>query len=77
MNNPEPRTQQKVEKTREEELLERITVNPKRMTGKPTIRGMRISVGEIASWIALVPVEQTLEELEELDVDDRLVLCGS
>lgn len=30
--------------TREAELLSRITVNPKVMTGKPTIRGTRFTV---------------------------------
>jgi len=36
----------------DERLLERITVNPDVMVGKPTIRGMRITVEQIIHALA-------------------------
>jgi len=35
-----------------EKLLTRITINPKIMVGKPTIRGMRITVEKILRGLA-------------------------
>ena len=35
-----------------ENLLSRITINPKVMVGKPTIRGMRITVEQILRALA-------------------------
>jgi uncharacterized protein (DUF433 family) len=37
---------------REEQLLTRITSNPKVLAGKPTIRGLRISVEQIVRAVA-------------------------
>ena len=37
---------------REEQLLTRITSNPKVLAGKPTIRGVRISVEQIVRAVA-------------------------
>jgi len=36
----------------EERLLERITLNPRVMTGKPVIRGMRLTVEYILNLLA-------------------------
>lgn len=40
------------EPMQEERLLERITLNPKIMTGKPVIRGTRLTVEYILSLLA-------------------------
>ena len=54
-----------------EELLSRITVNPKVMIGKPTIRGMRITVEQILRALAGgVSEKELLEEYPELEKDD-------
>lgn len=54
-----------------EELLSRITVNPKVMLGKPTIRGMRITVEQILRALAGgVSEEELLQEYPELEKDD-------
>jgi hypothetical protein len=42
--------------------LERITLNPKNMGGKPCIRGMRITVGRIVGLVASgAPFEEILQ----------------
>jgi len=54
-----------------EELLKRITVNPKVMLGKPTIRGLRITVEQILQALASGLSEQELlEEYPELEKED-------
>lgn len=54
-----------------EELLERITVDPKILVGKPTIRGMRISVEQILTALAAgVPAADLLEDYPELEAAD-------
>ncbi len=54
-----------------EELLSRITVNPKVMTGKPTIRGMRITVEQILLALAGGAKEQELaDDYPELEKED-------
>jgi len=45
-----------------EDLLSRITINPRIMVGKPTIRGMRITVEQI-----LRALSSGLSEMELLD----------
>jgi len=59
-----------------EQLLGRITVNPKVLVGKPTIRGMRISVEQILDALASgVPEQELLEDYPMLEPDDiRAVL---
>ena len=59
-----------------EELLNRITVNPEILVGKPTIRGMRISVEQILDALAAgVPEQELLEDYPVLETDDiRAVL---
>ncbi len=52
-------------------LLERITVNPAVLVGKPTIRGLRISVDQIIKALAAgLTEEEILEDYPELEKDD-------
>lgn len=54
-----------------EDLLNRITVNPEVMVGKPTIRGLRITVEQILKALAGgVTVEELLEDYPELERED-------
>ena len=49
----------------------RITVNPKVLGGKPTIRGLRISVEQIIEALAHeVPVEDLLKDYPDLERAD-------
>jgi uncharacterized protein (DUF433 family) len=59
-----------------EELLNRITVNPEILVGKPTIRGMRISVEQILDALAAgISEQELLEDYPALESDDiRAVL---
>jgi len=53
------------------ELRQRITVDPKILGGKPTIRGLRISVEQILKALAAgVPQEDLLEDYPELEPED-------
>ncbi|MGH9947038.1 MAG: DUF433 domain-containing protein [Pyrinomonadaceae bacterium] len=55
----------------DELLLERITVNPNVMTGKPVIRGTRLSVEFILGLLAHgSTMEEILEEYKGLTPDD-------
>jgi uncharacterized protein (DUF433 family) len=52
-------------------ILERITVNPKIMVGKPTIRGLRISVEQILTALSNgVTTKELLEDYPELESED-------
>ncbi len=54
-----------------EELLERITVNPEIMVGKPIIRGMRITVEQILEALAAgVSEKDLLDDYPVLEPDD-------
>ncbi|MCI5121981.1 MAG: DUF433 domain-containing protein [Candidatus Electrothrix sp. AUS4] len=54
-----------------ETLLARITLNPGIMTGKPTIRGMRITVEQILRALSGGVTEQDLlDEYPELEKED-------
>lgn len=59
------------------DLLTRITVDPKVMVGKPTIRGLRITVEQILRAMAAgISQEELLREYPELEKDDfRAVLA--
>jgi uncharacterized protein (DUF433 family) len=59
-----------------EGLLNRITVDPGILVGKPTVRGMRISVEQILDALAAgVPEQDLLEDYPMLEPDDiRAVL---
>ena len=60
----------------QEQLLERITVNQKVLVGKPTIRGMRISVEQVLAALASgVSEQELLKDYPVLEPDDiRAVL---
>ena len=52
-------------------LLSRITINPKVMVGKPTVRGMRITVEQILRALAGgVTVKELLQDYPELEHED-------
>ena len=52
-------------------LLDRITINPKQCGGRPCIRGMRIRVTDVLDLFANGLVsEQILEEMPDLEPDD-------
>ena len=52
-------------------LLERITFNPKVLAGKPIIRGLRISVATILELLAKgASTEEILEDYPELELED-------
>lgn len=53
------------------QLLERITTDPQMLVGKPTIRGMRISVEQILTALAAgVPASDLLDDYPELEPTD-------
>ena len=53
------------------ELLDRIKVNPNVLVGKPTIRGLRISVEQILTALANgVPSDDLLRDYPELEPED-------
>ena len=54
-----------------ENLLNRITVNPDVMVGKPTIRGLRITVEQILKALANgVKTPDLLKDYPELEPED-------
>jgi uncharacterized protein (DUF433 family) len=54
-----------------EPLLSRITINPKIMVGKPTIRGMRITVEQILRALSAgVSEQEPMEEYPEVERED-------
>ena len=54
-----------------ENLLDRITTNPDVMVGKPTIRGLRITVEQILKALANgVKIPDLLEDYPELEPED-------
>lgn len=56
---------------KEQILLDRITINPKVMVGKPTIRGLRITVEQILKSLASgVSTQELLEDYPELESED-------
>ncbi|MBX3055906.1 MAG: DUF433 domain-containing protein [Anaerolineae bacterium] len=56
-------------------LTNRVTTNPNVMMGKPTIRGLRITVEQILRALAAgVPPEDLLEDYPELEPEDLLAV---
>ena len=60
----------------QQDYLDRITVDPRVMVGKPTIRGLRITVEQVLAALAGgITTQQLLEEYPELESEDiRAVL---
>lgn len=57
--------------TQSNPLLSRITVDPKIMLGKPTIRGMRITVEQILKSLSVgISQQDLLDEYPELEAED-------
>ena len=53
------------------ELANRITIDPEILVGKPTIRGMRISVEQILKALAAgITTKELLQDYPELEEDD-------
>jgi len=53
------------------DLLYRITIDPKLMVGKPTIRGLRITVDQILKALAAgINTDELLEDYPELEKED-------
>jgi len=50
---------------------ERITSEPGKRSGKPCVRGLRITVSEVLSYLAsgMTP-EQVVDDFPELEIDD-------
>ena len=65
---------------RNEDLLERITVDPKVMVGKPVIHGTRIPVALILKMLGQgIPVEEILREyprLERVDIEAAITYAA-
>lgn len=54
-------------------LKDRITLEPGKRGGKPCIRGMRITVGDILEYLASgMSTEEILEDFPYLEKDDIL-----
>ncbi len=54
-----------------QQVFDRIVVNPEVMVGKPTIRGLRITVEQILKALAGgVTVKDLLEDYPELEPED-------
>lgn len=52
-------------------LLERITINPDVMVGKPTIRGLRITVEQVLKALSAgITQKSLLEDYPELEPED-------
>ncbi|RZM10252.1 MAG: DUF433 domain-containing protein [Pedobacter sp.] len=52
-------------------LLDRITTNLNQCGGKPCIRGMRITVGDILGWLGIgKTVEEIIDDFPELTRED-------
>lgn len=53
------------------QLESRITIDPNVMLGKPTIRGLRITVEQILKALSAgVPADSLLEDYPELEAED-------
>ncbi len=56
---------------KDQQLLERITMNPKVMVGKPVIKGTRLTVEYILNLLAHgATAEEILEEYKGLTLED-------
>jgi len=65
------RQQKKEGKMNAKQILDRITINPEVMVGKPTIRGLRITVEQILKALAGgITIKELLEDYPELETED-------
>ncbi len=64
----------------DDELLQRITLNPRVLLGKPTIRGLRISVEQILEALGHGVSEESLladyPDLEALDLQAAMLYAA-
>lgn len=51
-------------------LLDRIVVNPEVRFGKPTVRGTRLTVGEILGYLADTSEKEVLRDFPQLTPED-------
>ena len=52
-------------------MLERITIEPGKRSGQPCIRGLRITVWDVLSWLAAGMSErEILDDYPELESED-------
>lgn len=59
----------------EEDLLERIVVNPKVMGGKPIVKGTRITVGQVLKLLAQgLSNQEILRDYPHLSKEDILAV---
>ncbi|RIK79780.1 MAG: hypothetical protein DCC67_10115 [Planctomycetota bacterium] len=55
------------------DFREIITIEPGKRSGKPCVRGMRITVGDVLSYLASgMSVEEILDDFPDLTRDDIL-----
>ena len=55
----------------------RITIEPGKRSGKPCIRGMRITVGDILSYLAAgMTSKEVLEDFPSLEKEDILAVLS-
>lgn len=53
----------------------RITIEPGKRSGQPCVRGLRITVWDVLSWLAAGMTEQQiLDDYPELEPDDFLAV---
>ena len=56
---------------KEQQLLDRIMINPDVMVGKPTIRGLRITVEQVLKALANgITTQELLTDYPELEPED-------
>lgn len=54
-----------------------ITIEPGKRGGKPCIRGMRITVGDILGWLSSgMTIQEILIDFEELNENDIFAALG-
>ncbi|BAY75662.1 hypothetical protein NIES25_21090 [Nostoc linckia NIES-25] len=61
--------------------LDRITSNPNRMNGQPSIRNLRLTVRRVIELLATYPnreeLRQEFSELEDEDIQQALIFASS
>lgn len=54
-----------------QDLLSRITIEPGKRSGKPCLRGLRMTVGDILEYLASgMSQEEILTDFPDLEADD-------